>query len=189
MVMAERTTWVKIDRNILEWEWYWDANTMRVFLHLILKANIKDGRFMGVAVHRGQLITSYATLAKELQISYKGIRTAIKHLKGTGEVAVQPMHDFSLITIQNYDRYQDTGAGQAAPKGQAKGRPGAGQGQQSKNIRKKESKKVYSPPPAETADAEYLPQVWELEIPREFWGRFATEDDWWAFAGGQSDGV
>ena len=189
MVMAETSTWIKIDRNILEWEWYWDANTMRVFLHLLLKANIKDGRFMGVAVHRGQLITSYATLAKELQISYRGIRTAIKHLKSTGEVTVQPMHDFSLITIQNYARYQDAVTGQVTVKRQASDRPTTGQRQQSKNIRKKESKKVYSPPPAETADAEYLPQVWELEIPREFWGRFATEDDWWAFAGGQSDVV
>jgi hypothetical protein len=34
--------WIKIHRSILEWEWYEDTNTFRLFMHLILKANHKD---------------------------------------------------------------------------------------------------------------------------------------------------
>ena len=50
---------IKIDRRILEWEWYSDINTCRLFIHLLLKANWKDGRFQGTEVPRGSLVTSY----------------------------------------------------------------------------------------------------------------------------------
>lgn len=53
---------IKIDRRILEWEWYSDINTCRVFIHLLLKANWKDGRFQGTEVPRGSLVTSYSSL-------------------------------------------------------------------------------------------------------------------------------
>ena len=30
--------WIKLHRKITEWEWYSDANTFRVFMHLLLTA-------------------------------------------------------------------------------------------------------------------------------------------------------
>lgn len=171
--MAEKSTWVKLDRNILDWEWYKDNNTKAVFLHLILKANIKDAKFMGVPVHRGQLVTSYPSLSKELGISVKSVRTALNHLKRTGEVAGRTYHDFSVITIVNYDRYQAIGQAN----GQAKGRQRAGNGHQSKNIRlDKEVKNIAAPPANENRD-------WERDIPPEFVGRFQTEKEWKEFWG------
>ena len=38
--------WIKIHRQILEWEWYSDTNTFRVFLHLLLKANHKEKKYI-----------------------------------------------------------------------------------------------------------------------------------------------
>lgn len=105
--MAEKSTWIKIDRKILKWEWYKDNNTKALFLHLLLKANIKDSRFRGVEVKRGQLITSYAHLANETGMSTKTIRTALDHLKITGEISHYPYHDYSLISIEKFDYYQD----------------------------------------------------------------------------------
>lgn len=176
--MAEQSTWIKIDRNILNWGWYKDANTARLFIHLLLKANIKDAVFMGVPVHRGQVVTSYPSLSRELKISIKSVRTALEHLKTTGEVTARPYHSFSLITIENYDRYQDKPAGQTAVYGQAKGRQAAGKGQQSKNIRSKERKNIYTAPAQE-------PRDWERDIPERFIGRFETEADWLHFWGTQ----
>ena len=66
--MSEPSTYIKLDRNILTWGWYTDANTVRLFIHIILKANIKECKFLGVAVKRGQLVTSYPSLAKELNL-------------------------------------------------------------------------------------------------------------------------
>ena len=100
---------VKLDRRILDWEWYRDLNTCRLFFHLLLRANWKDGRFQGVEIPRGSLVTSYNNLAAETGLSVKNIRTALKHLETTGEVAVNRHPKFSVVTVNNYSLYQPDG--------------------------------------------------------------------------------
>lgn len=97
---------IKIDRKILEWEWYSDINTCRLFIHLLLKANWKDGRFQGTEVPRGSLVTSYSSLAKQTGLSVQNVRTAIKHLILTGEITSKQQAKFTVITVKNYDKYQ-----------------------------------------------------------------------------------
>ena len=105
--MAEKTTFIKLDRNILQWQWYKDHNTKEVFIHLLLKANIKPHGFMGVTIGRGELATSIRSLADETGLTLKNVRTALKHLEATGEVAIKRHSRFSVISILSYDRYQD----------------------------------------------------------------------------------
>lgn len=97
---------IKLDRRILEWEWYGDINTCRLFIHLLLKANWKDGRFQGTEVPRGSLVTSYSSLAKQTGLSVQNVRTAIKHLILTGEITSKQQAKFTVITVKNYDKYQ-----------------------------------------------------------------------------------
>ncbi len=104
--MAEKTTYIKLDRNILDWGWYTDGNTFRVFLHLLLTANIKPHKFLGVEIGRGELATSYNSLSETLGISTRSVRTAISHLKTTGEVTIKRHPHFTVISIPNYDSYQ-----------------------------------------------------------------------------------
>ena len=110
--MNEKTTFIKLNRKILKWRWYQDANTFRVFVHLILKANVYDNDFLNFTVHRGQLVTSYTHLAEELgfikqnKISIQPIRTALNHLKSTGEITVEKIPKGLIITVKNYDDYQ-----------------------------------------------------------------------------------
>lgn len=140
MVITMDKSFIKLNRKILNWRWYQDANTMRVFIHLLLKANYKDNDFEKTSVKRGQLITSQSHLAEDLKISVKNVRTALEHLKSTGEVAIQTTAKYSIITINNYNEYQkvaDTSAGE----GQANGRQAAGEGQQYKNSKKEKNSK------------------------------------------------
>ena len=132
--MAEKTTFIKIDRNILDWGWYKDATTFRVFMHLLLTANIKAHKFMGVEIKRGELATSQKSLAESLGISVQSVRTAISHLKSTGEVTVSQHSRFSVISIVNYDLYQ----GNQQAKRQSANSQLTGNQQQSKNVIKKE---------------------------------------------------
>jgi len=99
---------IKLDRKILEWEWYTDINTCRLFLHILLKANWKDGRFKGIEIPRGSFVASYQTLADESGLTVRGVRTALKHLKATGEVTVKRHAKFSVITVNNYCLYQSS---------------------------------------------------------------------------------
>lgn len=98
--------YIKIDRKILEWEWYSNINTCRLFIHMLLKANWKDGKFEGKVVPRGSFISSYPTLERETQLTNREIRTAIEHLKTTGELTVQKTNRYSIFTINNYNLYQ-----------------------------------------------------------------------------------
>ena len=104
--MAGVKTYIKLFRSLEDWRWYKDANTMRVWIHLLLHANIKDCDFEKITVHRGQLVTSYASLAEALDLSVKNVRTAIDHLKSTGEVASKIYSKYQVITILCYDKYQ-----------------------------------------------------------------------------------
>lgn len=97
---------VRIYRSFLNWEWYDDANTMRVFLHLILTANWEPKKWRGTIIQRGQRAYSAQKLAAELHVSRQVIRTAINHLISTGEVTNESTPEYSVITIKNYDLYQ-----------------------------------------------------------------------------------
>ncbi|MGC4018373.1 MAG: hypothetical protein QM793_03520 [Muricomes sp.] len=100
--------YIKINRSMLEWEWYSDINTTRLFIHLILRANWKDGKFKGSTVPRGSLISSFRKLAEETLLTEREVRTAISHLKTTGEVTHKGHSKYSVFTVVNYDRYQYT---------------------------------------------------------------------------------
>ena len=104
--MAEKTTFIKIDRNILRWRWYRNSNTKSVFLHLLLTANVADNDFETITVHRGQLVISRKHLALELGMSEQEVRTALDHLKSTSEITSKAYAKYTVITILNYDMYQ-----------------------------------------------------------------------------------
>ena len=86
--MAEKTTFIKLDRNIVNWRWYKEPNTMRVFLHLLLTANIRDYDFRYDTIHRGEVAVSIGNLGKSTGLSYDQVRTALTHLKDTNEITI-----------------------------------------------------------------------------------------------------
>lgn len=131
--------YIKLSRRILEWEWYSDINTKVLFLHMLLKANWKDGRFQGVEIPRGSFASSYQGLSQETGLSIKNVRTALEHLKSTGEVAVNRHPKFTVFKIKNYHLYQSTGS-QPAENRQSTGTESATI-EEGKKERRKEGKK------------------------------------------------
>ena len=120
--------YIKLFRSMTSWEWYQDANTTRVFLHLLLNANWEDSRYRGYEIPRGSVVTGLHSLSESLGISVKSVRTALKHLKSTGEVTIKTTNRFSIVTIANWEKFQGNieegasqTAGQWAHKGQSSG--------------------------------------------------------------------
>lgn len=89
-----------LHRKLLEWEWYSDINTCRLFIHMLLKANWTDGNFRGMTVPRGSFVSSTEKLPEETALTSKEVRTAISHLKKTGEVAIQTTNRYSVFSVK-----------------------------------------------------------------------------------------
>lgn len=98
--------WVKFHRAMLDWEWYSDINVCRLFTHMILKANHKDNKWRGILIKRGQTLTSLNRLESETGLSKSQIRTAVKKLISTREIAQQSHSQHTVFTVINYDSYQ-----------------------------------------------------------------------------------
>lgn len=104
--MAGNGNFIKLDRKILDWRWYSDPNTKAVFLHCLLRANWKDGKWKNYEYKRGQFITSLPNLATDLKLTIQQARTALSHLESTGEITCWADNKVRIITVNNYDKYQ-----------------------------------------------------------------------------------
>ena len=164
--MREPSTWIKLDRNIIQWRWFTDANTFRVFIFLLLTANIEDKDFKEYTIPRGSVATSMGKIAETLDISYKNVRTAIAHLENTQEVAIKKRPKFLEISILNYDKYQQAG-NQTASNRQSNGN------QTATSKEYKEYKEYKNNPPKSP-----LKLTEEQErMRRMMWGNWRPEDD------------
>jgi len=100
------SSYIKIYRGLAGWEWYKSSEMVHLFIHLLLKANFVDGKFQGIEVKRGQLITGRKSLSENTGISEMSIRTCLTRLKSTNEITIESTNSFSLITIVKYNDYQ-----------------------------------------------------------------------------------
>lgn len=105
--MADKKGYILLNRNITEWGWYNNLKTCHIFIHLLLKANFKEGVFMGQKINRGELATSRRTLAHECNLTENEVDTALLHLKQTDEIRIKRCSKFLVITIVNYSDYQE----------------------------------------------------------------------------------
>ena len=101
------TGWIKLHRQLLEWEWYDDTNTKCLFLHCLLRANHSDTEWRGHNIKRGQFLTSVDTLTRETGLSVSQIRTSLKKLISTNEIASKSQARSTVITVLGYDSHQD----------------------------------------------------------------------------------
>ena len=94
-------------RSFIDWEWFTEVNTCHLFQYCILRANHSDTEWRGIAIKRGSFITSLDSLAVATGLTTRQVRTAIKNLKKTNEIEVQTTSRYSIITVKNYNLYQN----------------------------------------------------------------------------------
>jgi uncharacterized phage protein (TIGR02220 family) len=99
--------WIKLHRKLADWEWYKKSNMVHLFLHMVLTANFEDKTWQGVTIKRGELITGRKKLSAETGISEQSIRTCFFNLQSTSEITIRSTNKYSIITICNYELYQN----------------------------------------------------------------------------------
>jgi len=98
--------YIKLHRQIIEWEWYKNIPVKILFLHCLLRANHADKKWQGIMIKKGSFITSLDNLAFETGLTKRQVRTALDKLKMTHEVTHKTTHQYSLIIVNNWDKFQ-----------------------------------------------------------------------------------
>lgn len=149
--------WIKIHRSMLDWEWWDDINTRVLWLTILLSVNHEPKKWHGLEIGCGEMVTSYAQLAKKSGLSVKNVRTSIEHLKETHEVACQPTNHYTIIRVvkwadyQLYDGQTGTQNGKQTGKQSANNRQATGNKQECKN--EKKERNIFIPPTFEQVSA------------------------------------
>ena len=90
----------------MDWKWYGDINTCRLFIHLILSANYKEKIWKNDVIKAGEIITSTAHLSMQTNLSMSQVRTALKKLKDSQVIEVKTTNKYTKISICNWEMYQ-----------------------------------------------------------------------------------
>lgn len=155
----ENNGYIKIYRTLTQWRWYKDANTFRLFLHLLMTANYKDMDFENTTIPRGSKVTSVAALADELSLSPQMVRTSIAKLISTGEITKRSTTKYTVLSVVNYEKYQPK-TSRATNNQQTNNKPITNEQQQEKEYKEGNKERnikgrEYNPPiiPPQIADA------------------------------------
>ena len=126
--------WVSIHRSITD-HWLWKDQPFskgQAWVHLIMLANHQDNKFLIkstlVECNRGQLARSLSGLAKEFGWTVKKVRGLLSILESNGMITIKKGTVTSIITICNYEEFQEknnTEGTARAQQGHSKGTLGA----------------------------------------------------------------
>lgn len=108
--MAEDSNgrWTKDYPKKLGWGWFTEPLTAHFFEYCCLKANYKDRTWKGETIKRGAFATSLERMSLETGLSVRQVRTAIKNLTETGEITSKATSKYTIISVCNYDIYQQS---------------------------------------------------------------------------------
>jgi hypothetical protein len=72
----------------------------------MLKANHQEKKWKGIVIKRGQHLTSLDAICAGSGLTKSQVRTSIKKLKSTQEIAHESNKQHTVITVINYNLYQ-----------------------------------------------------------------------------------
>ena len=156
---------MKLDRNIRYWRWFKNPKTFLVWIWLITSANIEAHDFEQETIKRGEIATSRKSIAVATGLTEDEVRTALKHLKSTGEITSRIRAKYQVITIVEFDKYQNVpgkfpGSSPADPRQVPGSSP---QSKNGKNVRRERRKNIFSAPTVDQvlafAKTEQLPMT------------------------------
>ena len=99
--------WIKIPRNVLEWDW-WDKPEMVVlYLYMLASAKEENTLWHSKEIKKGQFVVSLSSIERDNpKLTKKIIRTCLKRFQETGVIKIESTNKYSIITICNYEDYQ-----------------------------------------------------------------------------------
>ena len=120
--MTNANGYIKSFRKILNWEWFTDINTCHFFIYCLHRANYEPQHFMGKEIPRGSFVSSLKNMSEETGLTIKQVRKCLEKLKNTQNVASKGTNKYTIVSVVNYELYQDDTQQKGQAKGQTKGK-------------------------------------------------------------------
>ena len=98
--------YIKVFRQIEEWEWVNDPVMFSFWVRILLLANWEDKRYQGEVVERGSFITTLGELSDKLSLSVQQVRTCLKRLVSNKQITCTSTNKHTKIIICKYESYQ-----------------------------------------------------------------------------------
>ena len=98
--------WIKLNRKILNWEFWGDAKMVQIFIYCLARANSKPASYKGVTIERGSFTTTAGLMAKENNMSKATLYKCLKALQDSGSIEVQGTNKYTMVKVLKYDEYQ-----------------------------------------------------------------------------------
>lgn len=89
-----------LNRAIIDWEWYNDVNTCKLFFHCLLKANYSTKKWQGIIIEKDEFITSTERLAVETGLTVSKVRTALIKLETSGYLMIETCTRFTKVKVE-----------------------------------------------------------------------------------------
>lgn len=104
--------WIRVDRKIMDSFVWDDPEALKLWLYLLMGAATEDKTvsFNGKPLNlkRGQIVFGLNAASARLGISVRRLRTTIKRLENCHQIDKQNYSKYSIISITNYCKYQDS---------------------------------------------------------------------------------
>lgn len=112
--------WIKVYRKIRQSFVWTDANQLKLWLLILMKASHDGNRFLfngqQVDVTSGQLVTGAHALAFEFnngvprdnQVAWRKVWRWVKRFENEGMLTIKSNNKYSVITVVNYPQYQSS---------------------------------------------------------------------------------
>lgn len=100
--------YIKLHRQLLNWQWADDPAVLSVWIHILLRAHWSDEpvEYRGTVINKGQCVVGRKELAAATGLSEQQVRTALSRLQSTSTVTTKPTSKGTLVTVENYTFYQ-----------------------------------------------------------------------------------
>ena len=111
-IFMDNKGWIFVWRKIVDTSFYKDSYALHLALHLLLRANHMEKKILfnkkDLIIERGQVCCGRYTLAQETGIKPSTIRDKLQLLKNIGFLDIKSNNKFSIVTIINYESYQNS---------------------------------------------------------------------------------
>jgi len=103
--------YIKLHRRLEDAFFYSNEKILKLFIHLLIKANYKDDSFLvdgkKKILKRGQIFTSRKKLAVQTGLKENFIQRSLLLLESEQVIEQQKTNKYRIISICNWDMYQD----------------------------------------------------------------------------------